>query len=294
MTQLNIDGRTAMYASAGQNIVFSPIPALFNAISGHIGYNAVMMPYETIPGEFFMTIDALRLLRYKGVFIDTPYRCELDKLLVGITDEASLCDAVNVVRYSSDGLYGHNTEMSAFTKAFPILTGEKLTGKKIFLIGAGGIARAIAFACAGQNCETLTIANRSAEKAQRLCSLVNSHYENTARVADFHDPGTIHSFYHADVIIHATTSGMFPNLYTHPIPEDYQFMAHHLVVDTVYNPPQTKLMQMAEEKGCRFYNGRDIMFFSVVEAYQWWTDVRIDAENEKKLFHIWKEMLYNV
>lgn len=294
MTQLNIDGRTAMYASVGQNLGFSPIAGLFNAINGHIGYNAIMMPYETVKGEFYMTIDALRLLKCKGAFIDTPYRCDLDKLLVSLTDEASVCEAVNIVRFRSDGLHGHNTEISAFIKAFPLITGEKLAGKKIFLIGAGGIARAIAVACAQQHCETLTIAGRNPEKTASLCSLVNNQAEGIARVADFHDPGTIHSFYNADVIIHATSSGMFPNLYTHPIPEDYQFMSHHLVLDMVYNPPQTKLLQMAEEKGCRCYNCRDIMFYSCLEAFQWWTDVRIDAENEKKLFHIWKEMLYNV
>lgn len=71
-------------------------------------------------------------------------------------------------------------------------------------------------------------------------------------------------------------------------------MSHHLVLDMVYNPPQTKMLQIAEEKGCRFYSGRDVMFFSCLEAFQWLTDVRIDTENEKKLFHIWKEMLYNV
>lgn len=294
MAQLNVDGKTAMYASVGRGIGFSPIAGLFNTITGHIGYNAVMMPYETVNDEFCMTIDALRLLKYKGAFIDTPYRCEMDKLLVSLTDEASACEAVNIVRFRSDGLYGHNTECNAFIKGFSLITGEKLTGKKIFLIGAGGIARAIAAACARQRCETLTIASRNQEKADKLSNLVNSQVENISRVADFHDPGTIHSFYNADIIIHATSSGMFPSPYIHPIPEDYQFMSHHLVLDMIYNPPQTKLLQMAEEKGCRCYNGRDILFFSCLEAFQWWTDVRIDAENEKKLFHIWKEMLYNV
>lgn len=137
MTQLNIDGRTAMYASVGQNIVFSPIPGLFNAISGHIGYNAVMMPYETAKDEFFMTIDALRLLKSKGAYIDTPYRCDMNKLVVSMTEEASICEAVNIVRFRSDGIYGHNTECKAFAKAFPLITGESLDGKKIFLIGAG-------------------------------------------------------------------------------------------------------------------------------------------------------------
>lgn len=294
MTQLIIDGRTSLYASLGQHIGFSPIAGLFNAISGYIGYNAVMLPFDTNNNENFMVIDALGLLKCKGAFIDTPYRCDLERLLVSLTEEASLCEAVNIIRFTSEGLQGHNTEVNAFVKAFPVITGEKLAGRKIFLIGAGGVARAIAIACAAQECALLTISNRTVEKARRLASLVNIQYSDIAHVADFDDPDTIHSFYNADIIIHATSSGMFPNQFTYPIPEDYQFTAHHLVLDMVYNPPQTKLLQMAEEKGCRFFNGRDVMFFSLVEAYQWWTDVWIDKENEKKLFHIWREMLYNL
>lgn len=292
--QLNIDAMTSFYASVGQHIGFSPVAGLFNAISSFIGYNAVMLPFDTKKNELFMVIDALKLLKCKGAFIDTPFRCELERLLVSLTEEASLCDAVNIIRFGAEGLQGHNTEVNAFAKAFPAITGEKLAGRKIFLIGAGGAARAIAIACAAQRCATLVIANRSVDKARKLANLVNLHYGDIARVAEFDDPDTIHSFYNADIIIQATSCGMFPAPYIHPIPEDYQFMSHHLVLDMVYNPPQTKLLQMAEEKGCRIFSGRDVMFFSCMEAFQWWTDVRIDAQDEKKLIHFWKEMLYNV
>jgi len=294
MAELNIDGRTSLYALTGKHTGFSPIPALFNTISSFIGYNSVMMPFDTDKSEIHTILDALRLLKCKGAFIDTPHRCELDDLLITMSDEARCCGAVNIIRIDERGYHGHNTEMDAFRKAFPLITEQEIFGKKIFLIGGGGIARAIAAACAADQCDRLTIAGRTAEKVQQISDLVNSCFGDVARVADFDDPDTIHSFYNADIIIHATSAGMFPQLDTNPLPADYHFMTHHLILDTVYNPPQTKLLRIAEEKGCRVFNGRDIMFFSCLEAFQWWTGVHIDEESENKLFHMWKDLIYNV
>lgn len=294
MAELNIDGRTSLYALTGQHTGFSPVPALFNTISGFIGYNSVMMSFGTDKSEILMILDALRLLKCRGAFIDTPHRCELDDLLIAMSDEARCCGAVNIIRMDDRGYHGHNTEMNAFRKAFPLIAGQEIFGKKVFLIGGGGIARAIAAACAADQCGSLTIADRTAEKAQQVCDLVNSSFGDIAKVAHFNAPGTIHNFYNADIIIHATSAGMFPQLDAYPLPADYQFMSHHLILDMVYNPPQTKLLRNAEEKGCSVFNGRDIMFFSCLDAFQWWTGVHIDEESENKLFHIWKDLIYNV
>lgn len=293
MALLSIDGRTSAYALIGQNIDFSPVVSLYNSISAFIGYNSVMLPYVTAENEFGANLEALRQLKYRGVYIDTPYRCEVEKLLITMTDEASSCEAVNVIRIDNEGLHGHNTEINAFRRAFPTITGETLKRKRVFMIGSGGIARAIALACVLEECASLTIANRTTEKARQLCSLINLQFKNAATVADYTDAGTIHSFYKADIIIHAGSAGMFPDLNTFPLPDDYQLMPHHLVIDTIYNPPNSKLLQAAEEKGCKWYNVSHIMFYACLEAFQWWSDVRVDAETEKKLFHIWKEILYN-
>lgn len=294
MTQLYIDGRTSLYALVGHYTGFSPVTGLFNAISSYIGYNAIMVPFGTEHSELQKMIEALKVLHCRGIFVDTPHRCVVGNLVASFTEEAASCEAVNLIRFDEDGYRGHNTEISAFKKAYQSITGENLTNKRIFIIGSGGIARAAAIACVQEQCTSLTIAGRNADKCQHLCNLVNHVKPNTGFIADYNHPETIHNFYNADIIIQATSSGMFPDLSSYPLPEDYHLMSHHLVLDTVYNPPQTRMMQLAEEVGCRFYNGRDIMFYACLDAFQWWTDVRIDLEGEKKLFHIWNELLYNV
>ena len=82
MSGINVDGMTSLYGLAGSHIGFSPIPGIFNAISGFIGYNSVMIPVNTEKYDIHMSLDALRILNFKGVFIDTPHRCELDQILV--------------------------------------------------------------------------------------------------------------------------------------------------------------------------------------------------------------------
>lgn len=294
MSGINIDGMTSLYGLAGSHIGFSPVPGNFNAVSGFIGYNSVMIPVNTEKYDIHMILDALRILNFKGVFIDTPHRCELEQILVSKTDEAQLCGAVNVVRIDENGFHGHNTEISAFIRAFPVITGEQLSGKRIFLIGSGGIGRAIAMACAREQCASLAISNRTAQRAYDLSKEVNRHYGEISFSAELNDPDAIHSFYNAEIIINSASSGMFPNINANPLPERFQPLPHHIVFDAVYNPPQTKLLQIAAEKGCRTYNGKDIMFFSSLGAFQWLTDVTVDQDTENKLFESWKELIYNI
>ena len=293
MPERNIDGRTSLYALTGKYIGFSSIPGLFNSIVSFMGYNAVMLPFDTEHYDFQMVIDALRILKCKGVYIDTPNKCDLDGFMISQTEEARISGAVNIIRTDELGYHGHNTEIKAFQKAFPQITGEEIAGKRIFLIGAGGIARAIAVACAYEQCEKLTIINRTPEQSMQISTRINDYFGNIVHAADIDDIETVHSFYNADVIINATSVGMFPEIDQHALPENYSFLPHHIVLDMVYNPPQTKLMQMSEEKGCRVINTKDVMFYSCIEAFQWWTDVIISDEVENKLFHIWKELIYN-
>lgn len=295
MAKIKVDGNTSLYALAGEYINFSPAPEFFNLISSFTGYNSIMFPVNTENCGIIKSLDALKIIHCRGVLIDTPHRCELNDYLTSTSEEALNCGAVNIVKIDDDGdVYGHNTEISAFRKAFPIITGEKLNDKRIFIFGCGGIARAIAFACALEQCKCLTIANHNYEKAKRFCAMLNDKFDNIAYAADFNDVQTIHSFYNADIIIQATSVGMFPQVDVQPLPENFNFMSHHIVFDTIYNPPQTKFMRIADNRGCRAYTGRDIMFFNCFEAFQWWTDIKIDEENEKKLFNIWKDLIYNI
>lgn len=294
MAKVNVDGNTSFFALAGKFISFSQIPEFFNEISSFIGYNCIMLPVNTEQHDITKSLDALKVLNFRGSLIDTPHRCELYNSLTTISEEALSCRAVNIVGIDERGLCGHNTEISSFRKAFPQITGEKLYGKNVFIFGGGGIASAIAFACALEQCKSVTIANRTFEKAQTLCELLNSKFDNIAFAADFKDVKAIHRFYNADVIIQATSAGMFPQVDTQPLPEHFNFMPHHIVIDTICNPPQTKFFLMAEEKGCKVFTGRDLMFFNCVEAFKWWTDVKIDKDNEKKLFNIWKDLIYNI
>lgn len=293
MPDINIDGKTSLYAITGKYTGFSPVPGLFNTIASFMGYNSVMMPFDTSHYDVQMVLDALQILNCRGVFIDTPHRCDLEGLLFTQTEEARLSGAINVLRTDDRGYNGNNTEVRAFQKAFPVITGETLAGKKIFLIGAGGIARAIAVACAYELCEKITIINRTPVKTGKLCERINERFGNIAFEADLNEPETIHNFYNADIIINATSAGMFPEIDKHSLPENFGFLPHHLVLDTVFNPPQTRFMQLAAAKSCKVLNGRHIVFFSCIEAFQWWTNVKIDDDTENKLFHIWKEMIYN-
>lgn len=294
MPRRNVDGKTSMYALAGQHINFSPIPMFFNAISNYIGYNSIMLPIDTQKNGIVKCLEAIKIINCAGGVIHSPHRCELNDFLTSVSEEALKCNAVNVVKIDETGFHGHNTEVSAFRKVFPVITGDDLYGKKIFIFGSGGISHSIAVACAEEQCASITIVNRTHEKSQMLCDLINSNYGDIAFSASFEDSTTIHNFYNADVLIQATTVGMFPQIEENLIYNGYNLMPHHTVLEAIYNPPQTKFMRIAEEKGCKVFSLRDMMFFNCIQVFQWLTGVYIDKKNEKNLFNIWHDLIYNM
>ena len=77
------------------------------------------------------SLDAFKVINCRGALIDTPHRCKLNDCLATV-EEASSCSAVNIVRIDEQGIHGHNTEISAFRKAFPKLQVKSYMGKKFY------------------------------------------------------------------------------------------------------------------------------------------------------------------
>ena len=118
-----------------------------------------------------------------------------------------------------------------------------------------------------EHCESLAIASRTAQKAYDLSRDVNKHYGEVSFAAELNDPDAIHSFYNAEIIIHATPSGMFPKIDVNPLPESFQPLPHHIVFDTIYNPPQTKLLQIAADKGCKHIMAKILCFSAALVRF---------------------------
>ncbi len=132
-------------------------------------------------------------------------------------------------------------------------------GKRVFLLGAGGAARAIAFGLKERGCRVF-IGSRSPKKAAALAE----------ELGVVHRPLPIAGRLDADVLVNATSAGMSPNDEESPVPKEV-LDKEMTVMDIVYKPLRTKLLREAEERGCRTIDGLEMLARQGAAQVEIWT-----------------------
>jgi len=141
-----------------------------------------------------------------------------------------------------------------------------LSGKRCLLVGAGGAARAIGYVLNRRGVE-IVIANRSTEKGESLADFLGGRFIPLA------EAGRVVT----DLLVQTTSVGMFPG--TDQVPFSSEALREGMVVmDVVYNPMKTKLLRLAEERGCMTVSGLDMFIYQGAEQFRLWTDLEPPIE----------------
>lgn len=260
---------TAAYGVIGCPVGHSMSPAIHNAAFTAAGLDAVYVPLLIQPGEshFRRFMDALVArpwLDWRGLSVTIPHK-ENALAYVG----AGNCDAlarrigaVNTITLRPDGLRGDNTDYSAALDALCAAMGvrrEALAAKHLAVLGAGGAARAIVAGLRHYLAE-VTVYNRTVARAEALGREFSCHSGALADIAETT----------AEILINCTPIGMHPKADATPlatIPPQVK-----VVFDTIYNPPRTRLLELAERAGCRTVSGVEMFVHQAVGQFQLWTD----------------------
>ena len=133
--------------------------------------------------------------------------------------------------------------------------GVNVLGLKIVLIGAGGAARAAAYALADALAGEITIGNRTVERAESLATELRKTGAETVS-SSISDPDFLTACKRADLIVNSTSVGMLhgPAEGESPIPSEV-IRPGCIVYDMVYNPTKTPLLTDAEKAGARGCRG---------------------------------------
>jgi shikimate dehydrogenase len=145
-----------------------------------------------------------------------------------------------------------------------------LTGKRVFLLGAGGAARAIAFGLKERGCHVF-IASRSPKKAAALAE----------ELGMVHRPFPFAGRLDADVLVNATSAGMSPSDEESPVPKEV-LDKRITVMDIVYKPLKTKLLREAEERGCRTIDGLEMLARQGAAQVEIWTGKKPEIKEIKE------------
>jgi 3-dehydroquinate dehydratase/shikimate dehydrogenase len=254
----SINHETALFAVIGDPVGHSKSPLVHNLAFRQHGLNMAYVPVRVPPRELSWFIDRCGDYGFRGLSVTIPHK---ENIIAGLSEICPLvqltgsCNTVTINPVADHipkkyHLQGTNTDLDAAlgSLAESLPAGSTLAGCRVLLLGAGGVARSLAFGLV-QAGAFLTIVNRTPGRAESLAAEVGAAYalwegrDELARASD--------------VIINGTSLGMSPHVGVSPLAAE-SFHAGQVVFDTIYIPEWTALLMAARSAGARTLSGVDM------------------------------------
>ena len=250
--------KTRIYGVIGNPISHSLSPQLQNAAFQARKMDAVYLPFLVTQLPDFLA--AIEPLGIRGFSVTLPHKQNILRHLNDCDPMAAAIGAVNTVVVRGAGkLYGYNTDYVGVLRALE--RRMPLRGSRVLILGAGGAARAVAFALA-QSGASVCISARRPEKARALARAVGA--EAVPRVSIRRE------FF--DAIVNATPVGMHPRVARSPL--EARELNCRLVFDLIYRPRVTRLLQLAARRGIETVSGLDMFLAQGAAQWEIWTGER--------------------
>ena len=241
--------------------------AAFDYYSLPVRYHAWPTPPDRLEEE----VRKLRDPEYLGANVTVPHKERVRAYLDDVDPWARSVGAVNTIAREDGRLIGYNTDAYGFIRSLKESGGFDPKGKKVLLLGAGGAARAAVFGLAQEYIASLTIANRTLERARSLARDVGDHIAHVTAlpmsVAALEEASA-----HADLIVNCTSIGMSHGDAEGLSPLEARLIpSSALVYDMVYNPPETPLLIEARTAGTRTLGGLPMLVYQGAASFERWT-----------------------
>jgi 3-dehydroquinate dehydratase/shikimate dehydrogenase len=247
----NIGSNTAVYGVVADPVAHSLSPQIHNVAFADKEIDAVYVPFRVPFDTLGQFIEDVPRLGIRGLSVTIPHKEAVAKFLTKVDPAVKGIGAVNTVLFKAAEVLGYNTDYkaamdcleNALGGAVPPGTPSPLKDKKVIVLGAGGVARAVMYGLQRRGAKT-TIASRTRSRAQFLADSFGGRcVEWSARhIGD------------AEIIVNCTPVGMHPNVDESPFNKSH-LKPSMVVFDTVYNPESTLLLKEARSHGCRVVTG---------------------------------------
>ncbi|WP_338600106.1 shikimate dehydrogenase [Sulfolobus tengchongensis] len=252
--EINYD--TKLFGLIGKDIKYTLSPYIHNFSFRSLGVNAVYLVFDMNEDRFERSIDGLLEIA-EGLNVTIPYKEKVMKHLDRTDLLSSRIQAVNTI-YKREG---YNTDYVA-VKNLVIKKVENISGFECYIYGAGGAAKAAAFALAEMGC-TINIINRTKARAQELKTLLNKNgFEALIKEKCEKDNNL--------VLVNSTPD---PNVVAEECVKK-----SNLVIEFVYKPVETELIKKAKKYGIKYINGLEILVNQAVEAEKIWFNKSVPDE----------------
>ena len=202
---------------------------------------------------------------FSAINVTIPYKEKVMPYLDFVSDTAKKIGAVNTVVNKNGKLYGYNTDFLGL-KSLILKNGIDLSGRKVLILGSGGTSKT-AYAVAQ---------NLNAREIYKVSRKKTDGYITYTELKNHTD---------TEIIINTTPCGMYPNIESSPL-DLSDFTNLQGVVEVIYNPLQTKLVNSAKQKGIKAVGGLYMLVAQAVYAAEKFTEKEVPQSKIDEIFQI--------
>lgn len=258
-----INGKTKVLGVIGCPVEHTLSPSMHNAAINRLGLNYAYLPFLVKPRGLKGAIEGMKGLGISGLNVTIPHKENVIKYLDKTDNLAKKIGAVNTIVIGKGGLLtGYNTDAIGYAKSLEGHFNPK--GRNIFLYGAGGVARAIAFTLLEEGVKALFITDIFNSKAKELSRKLG----NKCAQVPFDSNSINETMKNTDMFVNASSAGMKEN---DPCQVNPGSMHKGLFVyDVIYNR-ETELIKNAKRRSLKYLDGADMFVHQGAVAFQYWT-----------------------
>ncbi len=254
------------YLVIGNPIEHSLSPKLHNYWLKENNIKAVYDKKKLNENELKKTISEVKEKKINGINVTVPFKKKIIPFLDELSSEAKNTQSVNTIYLKNGITIGHNTDIAGFELAIKYAKYD-ISNKKIFILGAGGVAPSIIYSLKKMKASKIILSNRTKEKAENLKKLFND--------IEIIDWGKIVDF---DMIINATSIGLNNE---DEIKIDFSSTGpNKFFYDVIYNPKETIFLKKAKSFGNKTENGKMMFIYQAHQAFTLWHKIMPKINDE--------------
>lgn len=268
-----------LYGIFGFPLAHTLSPVMQEAAFRALGLKAFYLPFEVRRKEFRRLLRERSRLLLDGFNVTVPYKEEVLRYLDGASPSARAIGAVNTAVRRGRRWIGFNTDEIGFRISLQKEGKFNPRGKQVLILGAGGSARAAAYALARQGARQIVIVNRTPVRAKKIVLKYQKLFPRVAwKIMKMREIRTVPHF--LDLVVNATSVGLKRN--DPPLVSPKDFPRKTLFVDLIYNPPETRFLRGARQSGHRTLNGLGMLVYQGAEAFRLWTGKKASLDKMRE------------
>ena len=287
---MKINGKTRLIGLIGNPVEHTLSPVIHNGVSKAMGINSVYVPFKVETEGLAKAVKGAYELNILGMNVTVPHKNQVMESLLEIDEAAKQIGAVNTLVRVEGGYKGYNTDMMGLSRQIRE-DDISLNGETVFILGAGGAAKAVVYMCLMEGAGKVYLLNRTVEKAEKIAKDMNKLQSDAPVI-----PMALMDYNKIQeekmIVFQATSIGLVPHVEDVVLSDKAFYRKVSIGIDLIYNPADTKFMQLVRDAGGRAYNALKMLLYQGIIAYELWHDMHVPQDIVDDIYVELKRQVY--